>query len=238
MAGTPPREGDLFGPGLGEAQRLILLALKRRGPASRAELGAELDYAPATLRGHLEALVGRGLVARPGTRRSGPGRPEVVYTLADAGEALFPRRESALLTELVGFLEGRGERALLREFFAARIATRRPAALDRVRHLTGRRRMAEVARILSDEGFMAEIAPEGPEGKPGLRLCHCPIRDVVAVTDLPCRAEIAFAEALLDQTLARVEYIPAGGSACSYVPRAAPPSPRPATARRRRTEPE
>jgi predicted ArsR family transcriptional regulator len=36
------------------------------------------------------------------------------------------------------------------------------------------------------------------------------------VTDAPCRAEIAFVEALLGQPLERTEFLLDGGPSCSY----------------------
>jgi len=42
------------------------------------------------------------------------------------------------------------------------------------------------------------------------------MRDLVNVTRAPCKAEIAFVRDLVGASLARVEYIPDGGSACAY----------------------
>jgi DeoR family transcriptional regulator, suf operon transcriptional repressor len=220
-----PTTTELFGPGLGEAQRSVLLALKTRGAATLADLGRELDYAPATLREHLQSLVARRLVSRRARRRAGPGRPQVEYALAPDGEALFPRREGEVLRELVRFLLDEGQRDLLVRFFAARIAARRGAAHARVAKRPAAERLGEVARILSEDGYMARVVP-ADDGRSTLRLAHCPIKDVVAVTDLPCRAEETFVAELLGTKLARIEYMPNGCSACTYArpARAARPS--------------
>ncbi len=207
----------LFGPGLGETQRLLLAALKRRGPSTVAELRAELGLAPATLREHMQSLAGRGLVEREGTRRHARGRPEVVYHLAAAGEGLFPRAEADVLRDLVAFLAQMGQGALLAEFFGQRAAARREAALGRVAGLQGADRWAEVARIFSEQGFMAESAT-APDGTPELRLHHCPLRGTATVTDLPCRAEVALAEELVGRPLRRVEHAAHVHGACTYAP--------------------
>lgn len=208
---------DLFGPGLGETQRLLLGMLKRRGPSTLAELRAGLGLAPATLRQHAEALAAKGLVVREGTRRHGRGRPEVVYRLGPAGEQLFPQVEAALLRDLVTFLVQGGRRALLAEFFAQRAAARRDALLQRVAGLEGAARWAEVAGIFSEQGFMAEVSV-APDGTPELRLHHCPLRGTAEATDLPCRAEVALAEALVGGTLRRVEHEARARGVCSYTP--------------------
>lgn len=201
-------------PGLGETQRALLIALKRLGPATQAEVGRELDYAPATLREHLQALAAHALVERRGTRRAKRGRPEVVYALTPQGESLFPRREATVLRELVDYLGRRGHARLLDAFFAARVKARRADAHARVKSLRGTARVAEVARIFSDEGYMAVVG--GTPAQPTLRLCHCPIRDLVAVTRTPCRHEQALMADLLGP-LERTEYMPDGQHSCSYI---------------------
>jgi predicted ArsR family transcriptional regulator len=213
------RVASLFGPGLGETQRALLVALKRRGVATLAELSRGARVAGGTVREHLHALASRGLVERRGARRRsrGRGRPEVLFGLSPAADALFPRQEGELLKGLVRFLDARGRGSDVEEFLRERIAGERDAALARVRDLTGPPRLAEAARILTESGFMAEVV-RGPDGESTLRLCHCPIRDLVAVTRAPCRLEIAFAQELAGRTLARTAYIPDGDTACSYRP--------------------
>jgi predicted ArsR family transcriptional regulator len=204
----------LFGPGLGETQRAILLLLKRLGPATQAEVGREVPFAPATLREHLRTLTAHGFVQRQGSRRGKRGRPEVVYALTRRGDALFPHGEAAVLRDLVVHLAEHGQLGLIEQFFSDRVAARRPAALARVRGLSGAARFTEVARILADEGFMARV--DGTPAEPTLRICHCPIRDLVDVTQAPCRYEQAWIAELLAQPLERVEYLPDGRPSCLY----------------------
>ena len=208
-------QDTLVSPGLGETQRLLLLALKRRGPATIADLRVELNLAPATLREHLQALTFHGLVERCGSRRHERGRPEVVYGLAPGGEDLFPRADAAVLHDLIRFLEGEGQEAMLGRFFTARLAQRRAAGLERVAGLGGAERLAEVARLFSEAGYMAEPVAAA-DGASTLRMHHCPLRHVVAATDLPCRAEIALAEELAGAPLVRIEHGAHVRGACTY----------------------
>jgi predicted ArsR family transcriptional regulator len=87
--------------------------------------------------------------------------------------------------------------------------------MARVEDLSGEARLQEVARILTEEGFMAEVQTDD-EGRRVLRLSHCPLRKLVDVTRAPCRAELSFVRELLGERLARVSYIPTGDSACCY----------------------
>lgn len=204
-------------PGLGESQRRILLALKRRGPLTLADVAREVDLARETLREHLNALAGRGLVRRAGTRRDGPGRPEILFALSRAAEALFPRGEGRLLRDLAAYLVERDATEMLRDFLEERVERRRGEATSRLRGLEGRERLEEVAEILSEEGFMARVEAT-PDGELALRLCHCPIRELVEASRLPCEIEVAFVRELVGEPLRRVEHMPEGDLACTYRP--------------------
>lgn len=201
-------------PGLGESQGAILDLLKREGRATVPQMAVELELNIETIRDHLKALAGRGLVRREGHRKSGPGRPEGLYTLTPAAESLFPRMEGAVLRELAAYLVQSGNEAALKGFFDQRIGQRREEVLARVRKLKGRRRLNEVARILSELGFMAVVEQEAGESR--LRLCHCPIRQLVDATRIPCLAETGFLTELLGEKPTRVSYIPSGASSCTY----------------------
>lgn len=195
---------------VGATQQRVLDAVKRRGQASLLELAATLGLTRETLREHLNALGAAGMVERAGVRRGGRGRPEVMYRLTPAAEALFPQRDGELLGELAAWLTAEGDEAALRRFFDQWSGRRRAAAMERVAGLRGRERLREVARILSEEGYMAEVEGDA------LRLCHCPIRNVVAATRAPCRAELALVQDLLGRPLTRTDYLPDGGASCSY----------------------
>lgn len=212
---SSPSGRHVFGPGLGESQSAILQLLLRFGEATLSDLEAHLGLATETLRDHLKALAAKELVERAGLRREGPGRPHVLYRLSSSGTRLFPRREGELLQELVVFLQDTGNIRLLEAFFEARTRSKRERLAGRVAGLHGDDRFEEVARILSEEGFVAET--ESTSRGPELRLCHCPLREIVAVSGLPCRAELQLVRELLGEELHRVSFIPDGDSACAYL---------------------
>ena len=200
--------------GLGDSQRRLLTTLKRRGPLTLVEIGEDLALSPGTLRGHVNALQAKNLVERTGILREGPGRPKVVYGLTEQGEELFPKGEQELLVELIEFARSTGNEDLLEAFFADRVNARRDDALRRVEGLSGRDRDQEVATIFSEAGYMAELTGTGKDTV--LRLCHCPLRSVVAVTSHPCRAEMQLLRELRGQSHERIAYIPDGDDSCSY----------------------
>lgn len=196
------------------SHRALLDALKGRGRATVPELADDLGLNIETIREHLRSLADRALVRRDGTIRRGPGRPEVAYVLTPEAEALFPRREGELLNALGAYLVRSGRTALLRDFYAEHLRGPREDALARVKGLEGRARLDEVVRIFDEMGYMPRIE-EGDAG-PRLRLCHCPVRDLVAASRVPCAMEEQLLEELLGGKAAREQYIPSGDSACTY----------------------
>lgn len=192
--------------------------LKRWGSGSIPELARAFDQSPESVRAQVRALLDEGLVEDVGARSRGRGRPERVYALTRRAEARFPRREGEVLQGLASYLRELGREEILASFLERFAAERLQAAQGRLAGLAGRDRLDAVARILTDEGYMAEVRDpeEGEDGPPRLRLCHCPVRELVDVTRAPCRAEVAFVRSLVQGSLARVEYLPDGDAACSY----------------------
>ena len=210
----------MIGSGLGRSRQRILEHLKRRGSSTIPAIAEDVELNVETIRAHVRALAGDGLVQRAGSRPKGPGRPEIVYALTSRAERLFPNREGEFFHRFATYLNETGQSDLVGGFFDDYVGSRRAEALARLDGLEGEERLREVAVILSEEGFMAEISRD-TEGRPLLKLCNCPILGVVAATRAPCRAELGFVKELLGEALARVSYIPAGDSACCYTLREA-----------------
>ncbi|HSE27921.1 MAG TPA: helix-turn-helix domain-containing protein [Gemmatimonadales bacterium] len=198
------------------SRRRLLELLKRRGPTPAGELARTLRLTVATVRQHLEALEALALVARAGTRRAGRGRPQVLWSLAPDAGRLFPESQGPVLADLVRTLVAEGAEPRVERFLRERLTTRRAEVAGRLEGLEGRARLREVARILAEDGFLAEVEPRPQDGAPVLRLCHCPVRDLVDATRIPCRLELAFVGEMLGAGLQRLSYIPDGDAACRY----------------------
>jgi predicted ArsR family transcriptional regulator len=202
-------------PPLGARRLALLGALKRLGPAGVPGLAADQGLTVETVREHLAALERQRLVERTAAPRTGArGRPELRYRLTREAEAHFPRREGETLAAFAEWLRDTGQEAVLARFFAQRFVPGREAALARVAPLTGRARVAETARILTEHGFLAEAEASGRGAV--LRLRHCPLRELVDVTTVPCRAEGRFVAALLGGRPRRTTWLPAGDACCTY----------------------
>jgi predicted ArsR family transcriptional regulator len=198
------------------SRRRLLDLLKRRGPTPAGELARALRLTVPTVRQHLDALEALALVARAGTRSAGRGRPQVLWSLAPGAERLFPESQGPVLAGLVRTLVAEGAEPRVERFLRERLAARRAEVGERLAGLEGRARLREVARILSEDGFLAEVEPRKVDGAPVLRLCHCPVRDLVDATRIPCRLELAYVAEMLGADLERLSYIPDGDAACRY----------------------
>src|SRR3989304_3566124 len=74
-----------------DSRQRILEHMKRSGEAAVAELSRALRLTPVTIRHHLEALQSERLLEAPQARRkTGPGRPEMVYRLSPGADRSMP----------------------------------------------------------------------------------------------------------------------------------------------------
>jgi predicted ArsR family transcriptional regulator len=203
---------------LGPTKRRIVERLKR-ADAKVADLARALDMTEAGVRQHLDALEEHGLVvARPAPAR-GRGRPPTVWALTDLAQDLFPDRHDDLTVELISAVRSAlGDRGLQRVIDARADVQR--AAYDKAvpKRGTLRTRAEALARVRTEEGYVAEVVDD-PDG-PGVLLIehHCPI--CTAATSCPglCGSELALFRAVLGPKVSveRTQHIIAGDRRCAY----------------------
>jgi DeoR family suf operon transcriptional repressor len=149
----------------------------------------------------------------------GVGAPTFAYTLTPAGHALFPRRYEATLTELLDHVVEREGRAAAVGVLEARYSALTRRLQDELAGATPAERMAAVAKLLSEDGYMAEGTASNPsDGHPtGTLIEHnCAIQAVAERFPEICAAEARFLAAVLDAQVDRQEHILSGCSACEY----------------------
>src|SRR3712207_817451 len=116
--------------------------------------GVQTCALPISLRQQLAGLAAEGLVAsRPVP--SGPGRPRSRWSLTASGLALFPRAYGQLTTELLGYLDD-DDPALVDRLFEQRRRRRTEATLARLAGRPFDERVAELARVLDQDGYLAD----------------------------------------------------------------------------------
>ncbi len=210
-----------LGPALAElpaTRRELLVTLRKQGEARAEELAEQLDVTVSAVRQHLQSLAAADLVAHR-EERGGPGRPRHVYRLAPAAEALFPRSYGELTVELLDYI-GDEDPELVARAFERRRRARVERTRERLDGLGFDARVAEVARVLDEDGYLAEVARlDGDDRDAGWRILehNCAILAVAQRYGHACGAEIAFLrEVLPDADVTRVSHILTGAHACTY----------------------
>lgn len=207
------------------ADRLLML-LKTRGPQTAATLGAALGTTGEAARQQLVRLAAEGLVTAASEAR-GVGRPSQVWTLSANGQRRFPDAHAELTVGLIHSIrEVLGEEALSRLIDAREAETRVLYASAMLGATGTEQRVARLAEIRSQEGYLAEWRREGE----ALLLIenHCPICAAAATCQGFCAAELnVFQDTLGPEVVVeRTEHIQAGARRCAYRITPADPAPR------------
>lgn len=195
-------------------RRALLNSLKKRGPLSADALAAGLDLTVSGVRQQLATLQRDGLVAHD-LARVGRGRPRHVYKLTPAADALYPRAYAEITNELLAYVED-ADPELLEAVFARRKQARIERARVRLEGKAWPERVAELARILDEDGYLADCTELGDEA--WLVTEHnCAIFGVAMRYGQACSSEIDFIRAVLpDARVERVAHMIAGQHQCSY----------------------
>ncbi len=169
------------------------------------------------VRQHLYGLREEGLVSH--TREPRPvGRPAKAWRLTAQADAFFPDGHADLTLGLIGAMkkafgaDGLDRLLAVRaaeqiETYGARIGAGQPLE----------RRLAALARIRSEEGYMAAVETEAP-GRYLLVENHCPICAAARACQGLCATELQVFRAALgeDVDVERVDHILAGARRCAY----------------------
>lgn len=197
-----------------KTRRQILDLLKLRGRATLDDLAREIGLSPVTIRSHISVLERDDLIVSEEVRGR-VGRPHFVYSLAEGAEEEFPRIYHEVARR---FLEGfrsvatPGQMDRLMELVAERWAA------ENAPRLAGKSleaRVAEVARIRTEEGTMAEW--ERCEGGYRLRQHHCPASRIASGSPEVCQVELLYLRRLLGARVERDGSHGQGDGKCSYL---------------------
>jgi DeoR family suf operon transcriptional repressor len=207
---------------VGSTRDAVLLALKKRGEARAEELAAALGVTVSAMRQQLVSLAADGLVSHREVR-SGPGRPKHFYALTAAAEPRFPKTYDELTNEVLDYVAEESPELLERIFerrrqrrvdgARARLAAAGPGLGDKV---------AELARVLDEDGYLAEVVPgaEGDgDGGRSFRIVehNCAILCVAQKYGQACATELDFIRTVLpDAEVERVAHMMAGQRQCAY----------------------
>jgi DeoR family suf operon transcriptional repressor len=196
-------------------RRAILTAIKRAGSSTTADLAGRLGITVPAVRQQLHRLGEDGLV-RHWPEPDGRGRPVHRYALTAGAEALFPKRYGDLTAELLGYLGG-PEGAEVDRLFEQRRQRRLHGATPRLVDLSLDEQVAELTRILDEDGYLADVE-ELAGGGWRITEHNCAILTVAHGFSQACSSELAFIrDALPGASVRRVAHLMDGAHVCAYV---------------------
>ena len=148
------------------------------------------------------------------------GRAQLAYTVTEKADGLFPKAYGELTNELLGYAS-EADSGLIDTLFARRRDERIRNATERLaRKRTLKAKVAELTRILDDDGYLATCEDVGP-GVFRIVEHNCAIWAVAQRYGQACTSELDFIRtALADADVERVQHMVAGARHCAYEVRA------------------
>jgi DeoR family transcriptional regulator, suf operon transcriptional repressor len=195
-------------------RRAILLTIKKRGEARAKDVAAALGITASAVRQHLGALLGEGLV---GVReqRGTAGRPKHFYSVTPTAEDLFPKTYGDLTCELLDYLTAE-EPDMVEKLFDRRRERRVEAAESRLAGRSFPERVAELARILDEDGYLADVERD-EDGTWYIVEHNCAILEVAFRYGQACSSEIGFLRQVMpDAEIDRITHMASGQHHCAY----------------------
>src|SRR5262252_9640800 len=200
-----------------KTRRAIVQLLKTEGPLTSSQLAERLGVTAMAVRQHLYALESEKFVTME--ERPVPiGRPAKHWQLTAEADRLFPDAYAELSVSLISALGDTFGPEGLKRVMESRTARQEQEYAGRIKPSgTLKQKLQQLARVRTDEGYMAEVLP-GEKGSYLLVEHHCPI--CVAATQCQgfCSSELDLFRKVLgpDVEIQREEHIVSGARRCTY----------------------
>ena len=204
-------------PGERKTRRAITKLLKTDGPIDSAQLAQRLGLTAMAVRQHLYTLQREGLVTAE-TRPVPIGRPAKFWRLTPEADRLFPEAYAELSVALIDSVKDAFGAEGLERVLTSRCARQRLDYGKRIKAGDSlAKKLAELAKVRTEEGYMAEVKKEG-EGSFLLVENHCPICAAANACQGFCSTELDLFRSVLGPgvSVERAEHIIAGDQRCVY----------------------
>lgn len=201
---------------LSETRQLILLALKRNGSATIAELAARLEMTREAVRQQLLQLESEGWIEGNLKRESGNGggRPSIHYRLTAEGDHLFPKHYDSLTVEVLDTVADQLGPEALQQILATMTDARVQEWEPRLRGLSLAERVDALREIyLTDDSFM-DVENSGD--RLSLIEQNCPFLNVAQRRPVLCSVTVSTLTRLLGHRVVREERIQNGDGRCVF----------------------
>jgi predicted ArsR family transcriptional regulator len=199
-----------------KTRRTIVKLLKMEGPLDSAQLADRLGLTAMAVRQHLYALQAEKLVSAE--ERHGPvGRPAKHWRLTRDADRLFPDAYAELNVALIDAMGEAFGAAGVKLVLESRCRRQQSDYARRIpESATLLEKLQLLARVRSEEGYMAEVKQE--VGGFLFVENHCPICAAANACKGFCETELELFRSVLGQgvQVERVEHIIAGDRRCAY----------------------
>jgi len=204
-------------PGERKTRRAITKLLKTEGPSGSAQLAERLGLTAMAIRQHLYALQREGLVTAE--ERPVPiGRPAKFWRLTRDADRLFPEAYAELSVALIDSVKDAFGDEGLERVLTSRCERQRVDYGKRIKPGDPlQKKLQELAKVRTEEGYMAEIRAEGG-GSFLLIENHCPICAAANACQGFCATELDLFRSVLGPgvNVERAEHIISGDHRCVY----------------------
>jgi predicted ArsR family transcriptional regulator len=200
-----------------KTRRAIVKLLKTEGPLGSAQLAERLGLTAMAVRLQLYALESEGLVASE-DRPVPVGRPAKFWRLTREADRHFPEAYAELSVALIDAMQETFGAEGLNRVLASRCERQRADYAKRIRRGDPlEEKLAELARVRTEEGYMADVRPE-EDGGFLLVESHCPICAAANACQGFCSTELELFRTVLGPgvEVERVEHIVSGDQRCAY----------------------
>ena len=193
----------------------ILRLLKTKGSAEAKALAGACGLTTMAVRRHLLDLRATGLIQAK-TERRPKGRPTTVHSLTELGDAKFPRDYGGLACEVLSILRALDGEPKISQVFRQRRKEMTARYLPRLKGKNLEQRVREMATILTECGYMADVSPMG-RGSFVLTERNCAVPRVAKCFPVACEEELHLISDLVRADVTRVCHLLAGDHQCSYL---------------------
>lgn len=195
-------------------QKIVEL-LREHGQSTVEELAGKVGLTQMAVRHHLNVLQGENLVTTLTVRRRHrPGRPQQLYSLAEAADELFPEDYYHLIDYLLGEMKSSLGSVQLGELFrriANRLAAESPPARP---DQSPEERLDQVVQFLREKGFFARWETEGKRF--AIQVFTCPYRQVAREHNEVCNLDIQLIGRMLNTEPVQASCMAKGDERCTY----------------------
>lgn len=202
---------------LTQAVDKVLFCIKTKGPISTSVIANDLNMTGEAARQHIQKLTSMGLVeGAQCLSQTGAGRPRQNWVLTELGHKRFPDTHAQLALQLIDSVRTIFGDDGLEKLIQQREVESREKYITRCQNLPLAERLAALAEVRSEEGYMAKVEQEGEDWL--FIENHCPICAAATACQNFCRSELALFQEVIgkEASVEREQYLLEGAGRCVY----------------------